>query len=98
MIHIHCFFSQHPNSTSAKDVYDAGVSADDYLYFLAETEDMTADYKMENGEYVLNKRGKKIPIRGSKKEKIDSLLEDMNLSEEEYWALMEVAGYERPLE
>lgn len=92
------FFSQHPNSTSAKDVYDAGVSADDYLYFLAETEDMTADYKMENGEYVLNKRGKKIPIRGSKKEKIDSLLEDMNLSEEEYWALMEVAGYERPLE
>ena len=92
------FFSQHPNGTSAKDVYDAGVSADDYLYFLAETEDMTADYKMENGEYVLNKRGKKIPIRGSKKEKIDSLLEDMNLSEEEYWALMEVAGYERPLE
>ena len=79
------FFSQHPNGTNARKAYEAGISADDYLYFLAETDDMEAE-KKENGE----------TDRGSKKTKVEDLLYDMNLDEEEYWTLMEIAGYKRP--
>ena len=42
--------------------------------------------KKENGE----------TDRGSKKTKVEDLLYDMNLDEEEYWTLMEIAGYKRP--
>ena len=79
------FFSQHDDSKRAFEAYDAGIDADDYLYFISATDGVRAD-KDENGK----------SINGSKKEKIMDILDDMNLSDYEYWTLMELAGYKNP--
>lgn len=95
------YLSLYDDNEAAMNAYDAGIDANDYLSFLTDIDGVTADYKTDyNGDYVLNKNGDKIPIRNSKKEKIQEMVNDIGVYEEDdyeaYWTLMEAAGYKRP--
>lgn len=75
------YFSQY-DGKEAHEAHDMGIDAGTYLEFKAATSDMTADKDAE---------GNSIP--GTKKEKVMDYMDTMGLTQDEYDALLEIAGY-----
>ena len=75
------YFSQY-DGKEAHEAHNMGLDAETYLEFKAATSDMTADKDSE---------GNSIP--GTKKEKVIDYMNTMGLTQDEYDALLEIAGY-----